>query len=170
MGFTVYYQSTAPVSDNVVSAIADSLDELCVGRTWLSCEPVGFFGGNNEDFLIGGSKPNFDPRPEDIADARAEGLPDGTLRDVVQILCKLSSQFGVDWQFSHDHDPGPIGFIRDGIPDAELENQIVGIMSLHSIEGSSHEYDTGNESTNADNGSDDDDDGPRILKFGPIDH
>ena len=93
MGFTVYYQSTAPLSDNVVSAIAESLDELCEGRTWLSCEPVGFFGGNNEDFLIGGSKPNFDPHPDDIADANAEGLPDGTLRDVVQIHCQLSSQF-----------------------------------------------------------------------------
>lgn len=177
MGFTVYYQSTEPVNETTQAAVTKSLDDLCEGRTWLSCEPVGFFGDGSNEFLMGGSKPNFDPHPQDIADAQADGLPDGTLRDVVEILCQLSTKFGIDWQFSHDHDPGPIGFVRGGVADADLENQMAGILSsVHNEFGSATNDASphGNlaasrRQNESENDSDNDDDGPMILKFGPID-
>lgn len=79
---------------------------------------------------MGGSKPNFQPHPEDIAAAESEGLPDGTVNDIITALCELSKSQRVDWEFSHDHDPGPIGFIRNGVADQSLITQINAFATL----------------------------------------
>jgi hypothetical protein len=47
-------------------------------------------------------------------------LPDGTASELIAILCRLSRDHGVDWQFSHDASDGPIGEIRAGVCDEQV--------------------------------------------------
>ncbi len=121
----------APGQPGAARAIHDAVRAHNTGRTWLSCEPVDFFDNSRDGHLFGGSKPNF--LPEDEASAAQRQLPDGTVRDLVDILCRLSTDFDVDWEFSHDYDPGPIGFIRDGVADDRLMQQMETFADLPSI-------------------------------------
>ena len=132
MGFAVYYRSTRPVAQAEGDAIRAAARAANEGRTWLGCEPVHF--ANTEDgHLLGGSKPNFMPHPDDAAAAAREGLPDGTTRDMIDILCRLSRDHGVDWEISHDDSGGPIGYIRGGVCDADALARIEAFDDLGDI-------------------------------------
>ena len=163
MGFTVYYQSTKPVTEEFHPSIANDVTELRKGRSWVSCEPIHFYEFG--PILRGGVKPNFAPNAFDIASAKSEGLPDGTIANVVAGLATLSKKYGIDWEFSHDHDPGPIGFIRNGIPESRLMSQIeaFGMMAgLLSDELDDEEF----QSLLTDSADDNqDDEPPHILRF-----
>ncbi len=124
MGFSLYYRSTRPVSAGEAAALRRAADAAIQGRSWLSCEPVKFYADLDDGRLLGSSKPNFQPHPGDAASATQSGLPDGDVASLIAVLCRLSRDHGVDWQFSHDYDPGPIGFVRKGVCDARLEAQI----------------------------------------------
>jgi hypothetical protein len=174
MGFSVYYCSTRPVPPIKVDAIVQAASILCRGRTWLSCEPVGFLR-RDDGRLFGGSKPNFQPHPDDVASAAREGLPDGTARDMLDILCQLSRDHGIDWEIRHDHSDGPVGYIRNGICDDEVVAQIEAFADLGDILGdlmADSEAQPGgfpaSGSRGTDENMDDDDDGGRsILPFKP---
>jgi hypothetical protein len=177
MGFTIYYQSTRRLSPARADAIRRATETLIVGRTWLSCEPVGFFPHQKDERLFGGSKPNFQPHPEDMAAAAGESVPDGTVRDMIEILCKLSSDFDVDWEFSHDHDPGPIGFIRRGVCEQRVWDQVDAFGDLGGILremmgdfetqiGTSPPSPSGTSERDSDDEADDDA-GPAVLPFRP---
>lgn len=129
MGFTVYYRSVQPIDPQLQAAIKELAQRKCGGRTWLGCEPVNFFS-SEDGYLLGGSKPNFMPDTEDAEDAGSEGLPDGTLSDVVEILCEISRQHAVDWEIRHDHAEEVVGHIRDGVCDDELREQLAEIEDL----------------------------------------
>lgn len=174
MGFTIYYRSTRPVAPAEAAAIERATDELCLGRTWLSCEPVGFFPDGEDGHLFGGSKPNFQPHPDDAAAAAREGLPDGTTFDMLDVLCQVSRDHGIDWEISHDHSDGAVGFIRSGVCDEEVSSQVRAFAGLGDILGdltadvefpgdlpSSHSHGRKQDL------DDDDDDGPPILSFRP---
>ncbi len=124
MGFTIYYESTEPVPAARASAIQAMTDEINKSKSWISCEPVAFFEPESDGRMLGGSKPSFQPHPEDIAAATADGVPDGTITDVLNALCEISRVHHVDWELSHDHSNGPIGFVRSGIADSGLIEQI----------------------------------------------
>ena len=134
MGFTVYYRSTRPVAPAEADAIRQAARVATENRTWLGCEPVHFFPGDDSGHLIGGSKPNFQPHPDDAAAAARSGLSDGTTRDMLDVLCRLSRHHGIDWELSHDHDPA-IGFIRSGIYDDSALDQIEAFADLGDILG-----------------------------------
>lgn len=135
MGFTVYYRSARPVSPAEAEAIEQNASALCQSRTWLGCEPVGFFAEQDDGHLLGGSKPNFQPHPDDVAAAAREDLPNGTTLDMLDILCQLSRDHGIDWEISHDHSGGPIGYVRDGVCDGEVLSQIEAFAELGDILG-----------------------------------
>ncbi len=130
MGFSVYYRSTDPIDPAQAEAIARSAAEMCRSRTWLHCEPVGFFPGSADGHLLGGSKPNFLPHPADAESAGHSGSPDGTARDMLDVLVRLSRDYGVDWEISHDHSGGPIGLIRGGVCDEGVLAQIEAFADL----------------------------------------
>jgi hypothetical protein len=159
MGFAIYYRSTQPVDADVADAICEAATRLIAGCTWLSCEPVGFHLDEGSGRLVGHSKPNFTPDPDDAASAAQEGLPDGTIADVVQILCALSKDFSIDWEFSHDYDPGPIGFIRAGVCEGKLYDQLDAIAGLGDVLREVGDEDDPDDDPN--------DDGPAILPFQP---
>jgi hypothetical protein len=133
MAFAVYYRSTQPVSAETTRAVKKSCDELCRGRTWLGCEPVGFYPDHDDRHMSGSSKPNFQPHPDDVASAAREGLPDGTTRDMLDILCQLSRDHGIDWELRHDYSNGPIGYIRGGVCDGPVLSQIEALADLGDI-------------------------------------
>jgi hypothetical protein len=133
MGFTIYYRCTRQLTAAEAEAIRQGARQANRGRTWLSCEAVHFFAGLDEGQLVGGSKPNFTPHPDDVASARRTQLPDGDVRAMIDVLCQLSRHHRVDWEFSHDYDRGPIGYIRDGVCEADLATQIEAFAALPAI-------------------------------------
>lgn len=135
MGFSIHYRSTRPVSPAETEAINRAAQEACQGRTWLSCEPVRFYSGDEDGHLIGGSKPNFRPHPDDVASAARQGLPDGSARDMLDVLCRLSREHGIDWEISHDYSGGPVGSIRAGLCDDGVLSQVEAIADLGDILG-----------------------------------
>ena len=130
MGFSITYQLTEPVSVETEAAILGAIETLRSGRTWLSCEPP--FLRNYDGVLSGSSKPNFTPHPDDVAAAEAEGLPDGTVNDLLEILCELSRQFRVDWEISHEYSDGPLGYIRGGDIDDDVRTHCEAFNDLAS--------------------------------------
>ena len=134
MGFEVSYRTTRPLTPTEADSVNQAADAACVGRTWLSCEPIWLIR-DEDGHLVGGSKPNFRPHPDDIADAARQGLTDGTIRDVIDILCRLSRDHGVDWEIDHDYSDGPIGYIRAGVCDDEVLMQIETISDIVNVMG-----------------------------------
>jgi hypothetical protein len=49
------------------------------------------------------------------------------------VLSRLSLDHGVDWEISHDASDGPIGYIRNGICDDEVLNQVGALADLGDI-------------------------------------
>jgi len=121
MGFAFSYRTTRPVNPDEAEAVRAACEAAIEGRTWLGCEPV-FLSVDEDGHLIGFSKPNFAPDPDDEAAAELEGLPDGTLRDAIDVLCRLSREHGIDWRIGHDYEP-EVGFIRAGVCDAQVMEQ-----------------------------------------------
>lgn len=133
MGFSVWYSLTEQVSPEKEQAILDAIKTLRHGRTWLSCEPPSLH--NHDGILSGSSKPNFMPDPDDVESAESEGLPDGTLNDLLDILCRISRQFAVDWEISHDDLDGPLGYIRGGACEEAVYARCKAISELADMLG-----------------------------------
>jgi len=155
MGFSVSYRSTNPLSPAQIAAIQYATDQLNEGRSWLSCEPPHFYENSEPGCLKGGSKPAFELDPIEIAQVEQEGLPDGTLADLIEILCVLSRDHGVDWEIGHDF--GFIGNIVDGDADAAV-GQFV--EALAGIFDDIVDFNLGNMRH-----ADDDEEPPDILPF-----
>ena len=132
MGISIYYRSMRPVTPAENLAIRKASEAAAKERTWLICEPVCFFS-NDDGHLAGGSKPNFQPHLDDKAAAAREGLPDGTPRDVLALLSLFSRDYGIDWEISHDHSGGPLGYIRGGRSDPDVLFQIEAFADLGDI-------------------------------------
>jgi hypothetical protein len=158
MGFRIYYRSTRQVSPGEAIDIRRDAKHAGAGRTWLSCEPVQFFEEDPDDGgrLFGGSKPNFSPHPDDAASAAREGLPDGDVRALFEILCQLSRDHGLDWEISHTHEDGPVGYIRDGVCDPRLRDLSEAFVGLSGLVG---EYERGGLP------DEDEGEGPTILRL-----
>jgi hypothetical protein len=121
MGFAIAYRTTEPVDHHLASRLRAAASAASAAHTWLSCEPPIL--QVDDGHLLGISKPNFMPHPDDVASAETEGLPDGTVNDLLDLLCKWSSDFAVDWEISHDYSDGPLGYIRDGVCDSDVRTQ-----------------------------------------------
>jgi hypothetical protein len=175
MGFSVYYRSTRPVAPDEADAIKRAAARLCRDRSWLGCEPVGFFPGRADGHLFGRSKPNFQPHPDDAASAARSGLPDGTTRDLLDVLCQLSRAHRIDWEVSHDYSGGPVGYIRRGVCEPEALTQLEAFADLADVLGglaADPGTQPGGSSPAASRGGDedgdaDDGDGPHILPYRP---
>jgi hypothetical protein len=172
LGFSVSYRSTKPIEPSKAARIRAAIDKAVHGRTWLTSEPA-WVTQQDDGHLIGASKPNFQPHPDDVAAAKIEDGPDGTIADVVQILCDVSQAEGIDWELRHDHSDGPIGFIRNGIADAHVLIEIESIADVCQVLGDLEDGAEAGAEDGLDAGEanppqpEDDDDGPRILKFTP---
>jgi len=122
MGFAFSYRTTRPINPDEAEAVRAACEAASAGRTWLGCEPL-FLHVDEDGHLIGFSKPNVQPHPDDAAAAERAGVPDGTLRDAVDVLCRLSREHGIDWRIGHDYVP-ELGLIRAGACDASVMEQV----------------------------------------------
>jgi hypothetical protein len=130
MSFTIYYTSARAVTASEAEAIRAAAQKECEGRSWLSCEPVSFFLDLQDGLLMGGSKPNFAPHPNDKGSAQSSGLPDGKPTDLLDILARISREHAIDWELMHDY--GAIGSIRGGVvaPETLAEIEAFADISL----------------------------------------
>ena len=119
MGIALLYKPTDPVSPALQDEIFDAALVLADGRNWQGCEgPFFAVDEDDEEQFFGFSKLNLSgEKPGDV-----EGLPNGNLKDLLDILCQLSQRFGVNWDLSDDY--GDLGVIRNGICDEETRVQI----------------------------------------------
>ena len=169
MGFSITYHTTHAVTPAEAQKIRAAADKLTDGYTWLSCEPVTFYEELDDGRLAGFCKPNFHPHPDDIASALSEGLPDGTVQEMLDVLCELSQRFRVDFELTHDETDGAAGYIRGGVCDAGLRDLITlfGGFAEFALE---HSLDAMEEQSKdvadaEDSDEEDDDRGPSIIKF-----
>lgn len=130
MGFRVYYRVTEPITPEHEAELRRAIEVESRSRSWLSCEPIHLYDVQDDGCLFGGSKPNFHPDPSDAASAALSGLPDGTVRDLIDGLCRLSRDHGVDWAVRHDEAPGTVGYIRRGVCDPGLRDTIDALADL----------------------------------------
>src|SRR6476646_7487846 len=75
MGFSFYYRSTRHVTSNEAANIERAAVKLTRGHTWLSCEPLILSASEEDGHLEGGSKPTFQPHPDDTAIRSQSELP-----------------------------------------------------------------------------------------------
>ncbi|MFK8114597.1 MAG: hypothetical protein AB8B91_20515 [Rubripirellula sp.] len=129
MGLSIQYRSTDAMHPALAYEIKQHADRLSEGYSWLSCEPVTLTqlsGG----FLGGASKPNFFPVEVDIDCSSKDGVPDGTVLTLAEVLCTLSREHGVDWEIGHDFESEPIGRISHGKVGEELVEQLEALGSV----------------------------------------
>ncbi len=129
MGFSIHYRSTEMMHPARAYDIKQHANELIGGYAWHSCEPVEL-DQRSDGFLSGRSKPNFFPAECANHPAGADGLPDGTVLTLAEVLCALSREHRVDWDIGHDYEPEPIGRICDGIADDGLIEQLETVGSI----------------------------------------
>lgn len=116
MSFTVYYTTARPVTADERATIEAATARLSGGFAWLLCEPPAFWV-SDDGRLQGGSKPNFHPHPEDVAAAAAMCGPRGSVETLLEVLCQVSKECGIDWELSHDRSGGPTGRVAGGVAD-----------------------------------------------------
>lgn len=129
MGYTIAYRTAKPVGVEKREAIFRHAEELAAARSWCSCEPLVLMPEPDGDHLFGCSKPSFFLDPEEVAEAEEEGLPDGTIDDLVESLRLISAEHQVDWLFSDDYEES-VGSIIDGECDAQLQQKLREVRSL----------------------------------------
>lgn len=123
MGFSIHYRSTEMMHPARAYDIKQHADELIAGYVWHSCEPLAL-NQRSDGYLCGCSKPSYFPPECDSHPNDANGLPDGTVLTLAEVLCVLSREHRVDWDIGHDYEPDPIGQIRNGIADEGLIEQL----------------------------------------------
>ncbi len=171
MGFSIRYCSTETMHPAQAYAIKQHCEQLIGGFLWHSCEPV-VLQQQSDGYLTGHSKPNFYPAELDTDTARLDGIPDGTVLTLAEVLCVLSRDHGVDWEIGHDYEPEPIGRISDGVANEDLMEQLATVGSMGDLldfeEGEASDWETVELGLVDHVGSEedlDDDEEPRVLKF-----
>ncbi len=81
---------------------------------------------------------------------------------MIEVLCELSRRYAVDWEFHHDYDAGPVGFIRGGVCEAGLRELMEGFANVRDVLS-----DLACEIDAQSDPDDEDEDGPSILPFRP---
>lgn len=184
MGFSIHYRSTETMHPALAFEVKQHAARLVGQYAWLSCEPISL-QQQSGGYLKGQSKPSFFPAEADAHEADLEGLPDGTVLTLAEVLCSLSREHGINWYIGHDYEPDWIGRICDGVPDSELIEQLetfgsIGDLLDESLDafqeddleaGDAHpafgDVNLANDSSIDEDVEDEDrdDPGPRVLKF-----
>ena len=175
MSFSIHYRSTETMHPAQAFEIKQHAESLVGRYSWLSCEPISL-KQQPDGYLSGQSKPTFFPAEVESEAVHIDGMPDGTVLSLAEVLCVLSREHGVDWSIGHDYEPEPIGQISNGVAGEDLIEQLetfgsIGDLlddSLDSFDGENPDTwsaNSNNDVESAAQGEDHDDEGPRLLKF-----
>ena len=132
MGFSIHYRSTESMHPAQAFEIKQHAARLASGYTWFSCEPV-VLEQTSDGRMFGRSEPTFYPVETEADAIHTNGVPDGTVLVLAEILCELSRQHGIDWDIGHSYEPVPFGKIRDGSPDGDLLEQLETLGSIGNL-------------------------------------
>lgn len=139
--------------------------------SWEGCDEVGL-EQKSDGFLSGSSPTTF------VADAEMlhefDSLESaGDMEALVDVLCELSRNHEVDWEIRHDYEPDVIGYIREGIADIEVLEELETIRTIGEMLGDFDDVELADVISPADYLADilepEDAAGPRLLKFPGID-
>ena len=128
MGFDISYATTEQISQSLQQEIIDEANALYSQYSWVN---VG--GPSLEDdggYLTGYSRLSPQCDEDDAADARRGGKPDGRMAALLELLCKLSAKFDIEWKIEHDHSDGPVGHIRYGVADDSVQSTFDGLDAM----------------------------------------
>lgn len=121
MGFAVSYRLITRLSEMDEVKLFAAAKQLGAGRGYASCEGLRLM--RLDDGWVGGSsKPNIAPHDDELAELAADGLPDTTISDIIEMLRKLSQQFSLEWEIDHDYSDGALGYIRHGEVDEAVQS------------------------------------------------
>jgi hypothetical protein len=128
MGFDIRFSTTEKISLALQREIIEDADDLYSQKSWVQCD--GPLLEDAHGYLSGSSRLTPDPDPDDLADARCDGYPDGTVLDLLKGLCQLSGRHDIEWQISHDHSDGVVGSIECGRPDEAVQRTFEGLAAM----------------------------------------
>ena len=130
MGYDIAWRTTEQISPALQREITESFKNQTAGRTWMSGGPPDL--AVDDGYLHGSSRPRWDfsRTNEDVASALKEGLPDGTVNDLLACLCRISAEFDIEWEFRDDYSEGPIGYIRCGECDDDVRRFCDGLTGM----------------------------------------
>lgn len=172
MSLSIRYRSLEPMHPKLAFQIKKRAAQLNTIYPWAGCESVQLQQGT--DGILGG-----DSTTCFLADPDLDvGINDAAASDIaalVDVLCELSREFEVDWQLEHDYETDVVGYIRFGIADAEVLEELETICAIGEMIGEYDEEEGIEEAFGDDDGSAwatelqvqliDDPDEPRLLKF-----
>jgi hypothetical protein len=124
MGFDVSYKSTETISPKLQREVIDELRVLSNCHSWVRVICPNLV--DESGYLSGNSRLSPTAEPDDADDARRDGAPDGTMSDLMNILCELSRQFDIEWEVEHDYSEGVLGSIRYGVADDAVREFVEG--------------------------------------------
>lgn len=101
MGVGLYYRAVGPVAPDVAQAVRAESASVGRGQPWVLCEPPHFFDAEDGE-LVGGSKLNLMPHPEELADLRANLPERSDLRVIFHSLTDWATRFGLTWELDVD--------------------------------------------------------------------
>lgn len=127
MGVGLYYRAANTVPPDVVQAILAEAKTVNPGQPWVLCEPIHFFGLDGND-LVGGSKLNLMPHPEELDELRDNPPERDDLQALLHALADWSTRFGVTWEL--DIDGTPLGAIEPGDGPGSLAGVFEGMAEL----------------------------------------
>jgi len=165
MGFSIRYRSTESMHPVRAFEIKEHAESLNAGYAWFSCEPVTL-QQRTDGVLYGASKPEYYPAELGSADQHIDGVPDGTVLSLAEVLCELSRSHHVDWRIGHDLQVEAIGWIEDGVANEELIEELETIGAVGDLLDDPASVEISDEPPPpSPSSSNDEDQTPRVLKF-----
>src|SRR6266705_1651457 len=117
MGYTLSYRSSHPVGPEQDAAIRQAADSVNQGRTWV----LTFLRDVRDGHLFGAI--TYNGKPDGDRAARAASTWPGPFegKQLLDALCSISRDCGVDWKIRDDTCLRPIGVIHAGVCHADQE-------------------------------------------------
>ena len=169
MGLSIHYRSVQPMHPALAFELKKRAVELNELYEWGCCEEVTL-NQQTDGLLQGSSATSFVADPEEL-DEHESIESAGDMATLVDVLCELSRCHEVDWEIRHDYEPDVIGFIREGVADLAVIEELETIRTIGEMLGDFDDdeviEDMGQSSLFSEIAAElsDDQEGPRLLKF-----
>ncbi|MGB7346445.1 MAG: hypothetical protein WBD20_19655 [Pirellulaceae bacterium] len=136
MSVNIYYRSIEPMHPAQAFRIKDHARQIASSLAWLSCDCPNFCQ-EKDGHLVGDVQPRFetDDSVEFNTSSPRGSSSSGDLLGVIEVLRELSETHGVDWQLSHDFEPGCIGRVIDGVVEDQLQEEIESVIQIGNLFG-----------------------------------
>jgi hypothetical protein len=112
MGVCLYFRTRGPINPTAEQAIRADVSHVGPGQSWILCEPPHFYPPEGDGILLGGTKLNLHPWPDEYREAMADPPERNDLDVLLAALTDWSARFELTWDL--DIDGTPLGSIDEG--------------------------------------------------------